>query len=106
MIIVILLAMTLSPSRLRPAPCRFVAITDSSHTGPIFLNLASDRMVDGPNQMWVADITYITITTGFVYLAAILDAWSRSPTRTPSSDSWAPSCSSRTTNGPSSAPAT
>jgi Integrase core domain len=33
--------------------------------------------VDGPNQLWVADITYIAITTGFVYLAAILDAWSR-----------------------------
>ena len=29
------------------------------------------------NQLWVADITYIAITTGFVYLAAILDAWSR-----------------------------
>ena len=34
-------------------------------------------MVDGPNQLWVADITYIAITGGFVYLAAILDAWSR-----------------------------
>ena len=28
---------------------------------------------DGPNQLWVADITYVAITTGFVYLAAILD---------------------------------
>ena len=33
--------------------------------------------LDGPNQLWVADITYVTIETGFVYLAAILDAWSR-----------------------------
>jgi putative transposase len=33
--------------------------------------------VDGPNQLWVADITYVTIEAGFVYLAAILDAWSR-----------------------------
>jgi len=33
--------------------------------------------VDGPNQLWVADITYIAIGAGFVYLAAILDAWSR-----------------------------
>jgi transposase InsO family protein len=33
--------------------------------------------LDGPNQLWVADITYVTIATGFVYLAAILDAWSR-----------------------------
>ena len=34
-------------------------------------------LLDGPNQLWVADITYIGIATGFVYLAAILDAWSR-----------------------------
>ena len=33
--------------------------------------------LDAPNQLWVADITYVTIATGFVYLAAILDAWSR-----------------------------
>jgi transposase InsO family protein len=33
--------------------------------------------IDGPNQLWVADITYIAIASGFVYLAAILDAWSR-----------------------------
>ena len=32
---------------------------------------------DGPNQLWVADITYVAITTGFVYVAVILDAWSR-----------------------------
>ena len=32
---------------------------------------------DGPNQLWVADITYVAIAAGFVYLAAILDAWSR-----------------------------
>ena len=31
----------------------------------------------GPNQLWVADITYVAIATGFVYFAAILDAWSR-----------------------------
>ena len=40
-------------------------------------NLAKDRVVDGANQLWVADITYIAIAVGFVYLAAILDAWSR-----------------------------
>ena len=31
----------------------------------------------GPNQLWVADLTYVAIAGGFVYLAAILDAWSR-----------------------------
>ena len=33
--------------------------------------------LDSPNQLWVADITYVSIVTGFVYLAVILDAWSR-----------------------------
>src|SRR5262245_40032913 len=56
---------------------RFVATTDSDHDGPIFPDLARDRIVDGPNQLWVADITYIAIGAGFVYLAGILDAWSR-----------------------------
>ena len=56
---------------------RFVATTDSDHDGPIFPNLAKDVVPKGPNQLWVADITYIAIATGFVYLAAILDAWSR-----------------------------
>ena len=56
---------------------RFVATTDSDHDGPIFPNLAKDVVPTGPNQLWVADITYIAITVGFVYLAAILDAWSR-----------------------------
>ena len=56
---------------------RFVATTDSDHDGPIFPDLARDRILDGPNQVWVADITYIAIAIGFVYMAAILDAWSR-----------------------------
>jgi putative transposase len=33
--------------------------------------------VDGPNQLWVADITYVAIVEGFAYVAVILDAWSR-----------------------------
>ena len=63
----------LQPKRQR----RFVATTDSDHDCPIFPDLTRNRIVDGPNQLWVADITYIAIATGFVYLAAILDAWSR-----------------------------
>jgi putative transposase len=47
------------------------------HDYPIFPDFTRDKIVDGPNQLWVADITYIAIATGFVYLAAILDAWSR-----------------------------
>ena len=63
----------LQPKRRR----RYVATADSDHDGPIFPDRARGMVVDGPNQLWVADITYIAIATGFVYLAAILDAWSR-----------------------------
>src|SRR5262245_13831724 len=56
---------------------RFIATTDSDHEGPIFPNLAKNIVPTNLNQLWVADITYIVIATGFVYLAAILDAWSR-----------------------------
>ena len=56
---------------------RFIVTTDSNHDGPIFPNLAKDIVPTSVNQLWVADITYIAIATGFVYLAAILDAWSR-----------------------------
>ncbi len=56
---------------------RFVVTTQSSHDGPVFANLAKTVALSAPNQLWVADITYIAIASGFVYLAAILDAWSR-----------------------------
>ena len=63
----------LQPRRRR----RFVVTTDSDHGGPIFPDLAKDIIPDRPNQLWVADLTYVAITGGFVYLAAVLDAWSR-----------------------------
>jgi putative transposase len=44
---------------------------------PIFPNLAKDVVLDGPDQLWVADITYVAVAVGFVYVAIILDAWSR-----------------------------
>ena len=56
---------------------RFVATTDSDHDEPVFPDRSRDREVDGPNRLWVADLTYIAILGGFVYLAAIMDAWSR-----------------------------
>src|SRR5215210_6974242 len=52
------------------------ATTDSDHDEPIFPNLTADMAPDGPNQLWVADITYVAIAIGFVYVAVILDAWS------------------------------
>jgi putative transposase len=56
---------------------RFVVTTDSRHDGPIFPNLAKDFVAAGPNQLWVGDITYIALPDRFVYVAVILDAWSR-----------------------------
>jgi len=56
---------------------KFVRTTDSDHDGPIFPNLARGFRPSGPNQLWVGDITYIRIAAGFVYLAVILDTWSR-----------------------------
>ncbi|MER8824216.1 IS3 family transposase [Mesorhizobium sp. M0991] len=56
---------------------RFVASIDSDHDGPIFPNLAMDIVATGPNQLWVSDITYVALPTRFVYVAVILDAWSR-----------------------------
>ena len=63
----------LQPKRRR----RFIATTDSDHDSPIFSNRAKDVMADRPNQLWVADITYVAISVGFVYATVILDAWSR-----------------------------
>ena len=59
-------------------PCRrrFATTTDSDHDEPIFPDRSRDREIEGPNQLWVADLTYIAIFGGFVYLAAIMDAWS------------------------------
>jgi len=56
---------------------RFVRTTDSRHGLGSYPNLLRERMLTGPNQAWVADITYVRLPTTFVYLAAILDAWSR-----------------------------
>jgi putative transposase len=56
---------------------RFVVTTDSDHDGPIYPDLAKRICPVTPNALWVADISYIAIARGFVYLAVILDAWSR-----------------------------
>jgi transposase InsO family protein len=56
---------------------RFVCTTDSRHTYSIYPNLTTDWKPDGINQLWVADITYIRLRESFLYLAVILDAYSR-----------------------------
>jgi len=56
---------------------RYIATTNSDHDQPIFPNRTTDMIVDGPDQLWVADLTYVAVAVGFVYLAVIMDAWSR-----------------------------
>lgn len=55
----------------------FVVTTDSRHDLPIYPNLARGITPTGINQLWVADITYIRLRKEFVYLAVLLDAYSR-----------------------------
>jgi putative transposase len=55
----------------------FVATTDSRHNLPVYPNLAGQMEPTAINQLWVADITYIRLRTEFVYLAVVLDAFSR-----------------------------
>ena len=54
-----------------------VKTTDSKHRFPRYPNLIKGMVISRLNQVWISDITYIRIRTGFVYLAAILDAYSR-----------------------------
>lgn len=56
---------------------QFVATTDSTHGYPTYPNRLADCVVTAPNQVWVADITYVRLPTTFVYLACVLDAFSR-----------------------------
>jgi putative transposase len=54
-----------------------IATTDSNHDHKVYPNLLAEKTLTGINQAWVADITYIRIRKGFVFLAAILDRYSR-----------------------------
>lgn len=56
---------------------KFVATTDSNHDYLVYPNLLEEMTIDGINQVWTADITYIRIANGFVYLAVVLDLFSR-----------------------------
>ena len=58
-------------------PRAFVVTTDSDHALEVYLNLAKRMKLTGINQLWVADITYIRLQREFIYLAVILDAYSR-----------------------------
>jgi transposase InsO family protein len=56
---------------------RFVVTTDSNHKFEVYLNLGRRMKLTGIDQLWLADITYIRLRAEFVYLAVILDAFSR-----------------------------
>ena len=55
----------------------FVRTTDSRHNLRVYPNLARELMLSNINQLWVADITYIRLLREFIYLAVLLDAFSR-----------------------------
>ena len=56
---------------------RFVVTTDSEHRWRIYPNLARSMVVTAINQLWVGDITYVRLQQEFVYLAVLLDVYSR-----------------------------
>lgn len=56
---------------------RYVVTTDARHTYAVYPNLAGEIEATAANQLWVADITYVRLRESFIYLAVILDAWSR-----------------------------
>lgn len=56
---------------------RFLLTTDSNHNLEVYVNLAARLELSGIDQLWVADLTYIRLREQFVYLAVILDAFSR-----------------------------
>ena len=56
---------------------KWVHTTESDHDRPVYPNLARLLQVQGPDQLWVADITYIRLRSEFVYVAIVLDVYSR-----------------------------
>ena len=56
---------------------RTVHTTDSKHSYQIYPNLVKGLQVEAPNRCWVADLTYVRLPEGFVYLACLLDVYSR-----------------------------
>jgi len=62
---------------LRPVKRRKCRTTNSEHPYPRYENLVKDLEITFPEQVWVCDITYIRLGTGFVYLAIVMDVFTR-----------------------------
>lgn len=62
---------------LQPVKRRTVRTTNSQHPYPRYANLVKDLKVVQPDQVWVADITYIRLQQEFIYLAVVLDVFTR-----------------------------
>jgi len=63
---------------LRPVKRAKCRTTNSQHPYPRYPNLVMDLSIDHPEQVWVCDLTYVRLGNGFVYLAAIMDVFTRS----------------------------
>ena len=63
---------------LRPVKRSRIRTTNSQHGFPRFPNLMEGLVVSSPNQVWVADITYIRLQHSFIYLAVLMDVFTRS----------------------------
>ena len=62
---------------LEPLAADYPRTTDSYHCLPVFTNQVKDRVLSGPNQVWVSDLTYLRTVMGFLYLALVTDKYSR-----------------------------
>ena len=56
---------------------KFVVTTDSNHGRKVYPNLAAEMTLSGINQLWIADITYVRLEEEFIFVAVVLDAYSR-----------------------------
>src|SRR5512141_1508731 len=63
---------------LRPQKRTKSRTTNSQHAFPRYPNLVMDLQIDHPEQLWVCDVTYVRLGNGFVYLAVIMDVFTRS----------------------------
>jgi len=60
-----------------PLPAPYPRTTQSNHKFPIFRNVVKETVVKGPNQVWVADLTYLRTEEGYLFLSLLTDKYSR-----------------------------